>query len=84
MGIYSIKRVLYMFTYSYKLMNLFLYTGMMRVSGVYIYIVYSCMIVINNCILNFLNDVIASVHDQHHVTTKFIAGIQLLTTYIQM
>ena len=50
-----------------------------------IYILYiACMIVINNCILNFRNDVIASVHDQHRVTVKFIAEIQPLTTYMQM
>ena len=66
-------------------MNLFfVHRGMMRVIGVYIYFYIACMIVINNCILNFRNDVIVSVHDQHHVTIKFIAGIQLLTTYMQM
>ena len=49
-----------------------------------IYSIVACMIIINNCILNFRNNVIASVHDQHPVTVKFIAGIQLLTTYTQM
>ena len=51
---------------------------------IYILLYIACIIVVNNCILNFRNDVIASVRDQHHVTVKFIAGIQLLTTYIQM